>query len=65
MPPLLYKAPPKVPVNEERTQKDKVTEEADAVPKTKSAVLKPSIACRIKKISEAPTVYADKEVTPK
>ena len=38
-----YKAPEKVPVTLERTQKDNVTVEADAVPHARSAILNPSI----------------------
>jgi len=54
-----------VPVNELRTQNDKVTEDAPAVPQEKSAVLNPSILCLIQKMSVLITEYADDEVTPK
>jgi hypothetical protein len=45
---LFLKAPPKVPVKLERTQKDKVIGCGIAVPHAKSAVLKPSIGCSMR-----------------
>jgi hypothetical protein len=46
-------APPNCPETEAFTQNDIVIVVADAVPKDKSAVLKPSIDCRTNNLSEA------------
>jgi hypothetical protein len=54
--------PPKVPVKDERTQNDNVTVLAEAEPHARSYTFNPSMLCRMRKKSLAPTEYADRDV---